>query len=251
MRVLTEKRQELILNQLKKEKIVTNQDLISQLNISESTVRRDLASLEEAGKLVRVHGGAKLAQEMTPELNMAEKSVKNRQAKQKVAQAAAQFVRDGDQVYIDAGTTTLELIPYLKDKAILAVTNGVTHAQQLLNAGIETIILGGQAKLNTQAIIGSTALRQLENYHFSHVFLGINSIDANLGLTTPDSEEATIKKQAAASGERIFVLADASKFNKVSFHKVLDLDKCMIITDRLSSDLSARFENLTTLKEVD
>ena len=250
MEVLTEKRRQLILTQLQQDKIIQSQDLVDRLSISESTVRRDLASLEADGKLIRVHGGAKLPRDLTPELDLSEKSVKNSQEKAQIACYAASLVQDGARIYLDAGTTSLEMVSHLKGKDILVVTNGVNHGHRLLTLGIETILVGGRAKLNTQAVVGSQAVDQVRNYRFSHVFLGTNSIDAKLGLTTPDSEEAAIKQAAAANGDRVFVLADQSKFDKVSFHKFLDLADCMVITSTLTDELRKDYQDLTTLKEV-
>lgn len=235
MRVLTEERQHYILEKLEREHIVKLNDLTRQLNCSISTVRRDLSQLEEKGLLIRVHGGAKRNYSIQTEIEMNEKRSKNVQSKQLIGQLAASIINEQEIIYLDAGTTTYEIIPYLKEfKDLKVITNGLAHAQLLTDLHIETIQIGGQVKEKTQAIIGSVAQKQLEQYRFNKAFIGINGIDYEYGYTTPDLEEAAMKKLAGKQANQCFVVADHTKFHHVSFAKVGELDDYSLLTDSVN-----------------
>ena len=137
--MLTEERHDYILNQLKKTGLVKSQEMMQYLDCSESTIRRDLALLEEAGELTRVHGGAKKIYQLDKELSTVEKSSINVHEKENIAKLAASFIEENDTIYLDAGTTTLYLIPYLKNKNIQVVTNGIQHAVLLADQQTKTI----------------------------------------------------------------------------------------------------------------
>ena len=141
--MLTEERHKIILDTLAKDNIVKLQDLVDETGSSESTIRRDLSTLEEAGFLIRVHGGAKRNYSVSAEDRMEDKTSKNVRDKQRIAEKAAQLVSDQDIIFLDAGSTTYEMIPFLKGKSILVVTNGVPHASLLSDMQIETILIGG------------------------------------------------------------------------------------------------------------
>lgn len=237
MKVLTEERHEYILEQINKADMVSIKELEKAMNCSVSTVRRDLSQLEKKGLLIRVHGGAKRIYTLESEMEMKDKSTKNVQEKNIIAKFAASFINDKDIIYLDAGTSTYQMIPYLKEiKDLLVVTNGVDHANQLLNHQIKTIIIGGRIKRKTKAIIGSTSIDQLGQYRFNKTFLGINGVDIEFGYTTPDPEEANLKKKAAGLSNKTYVLADHTKFGKVNFSKVADLEDFTLLTDKVDKD---------------
>lgn len=237
MKVLTEERHDYILKKLNRENTVKIKDLEKEMNCSISTVRRDLSELEEQNLLVRIHGGAKRVYTLSSEMEVTEKSTKNIQEKKDIARLASSLVEEEDIIYLDAGTTTYEMIYFLKDiQKLQVVTNGIKHAELLIDFGIATILIGGQIKATTKAIVGSVSLEQLSNYRFNKTFLGMNGIDVEFGYTTPDPEEAALKRMAVSLSNKTFVLADHTKFDKVNFVKVSDLEDCMIITDRIGEN---------------
>ncbi|MEN4336620.1 DeoR/GlpR family DNA-binding transcription regulator, partial [Streptococcus pyogenes] len=124
------------------ENYVSLEDLMQLLNSSESTIRRDLGELEQEGRLHRVHGGAELFHSLQEELSNQEKSVKNSHIKKAIAQRASQLIYDNDVIFIDAGTTTEFLLPFLQAKNLTVVTNSIHHAARLVELSIETIIVG-------------------------------------------------------------------------------------------------------------
>ncbi|GCF94498.1 DeoR family transcriptional regulator [Enterococcus florum] len=248
--MLTEERRKQIIELLDQHSIVKSQDLITLLDASESTIRRDLHELEKAGLLERVHGGAQRPQYLEKELGMVEKSSKNVHQKQAIAKMAADYIVEGDVIYLDAGSTTLEMIPFLKGKIMTVVTNSVGLAAKLVEQEIPTIVLGGRIKLSTDAVIGNQAIEQLSNYRFNKAFMGMNGAHLEHGFTTPDTEEAALKRIAMDHAQESFVLIDYSKFNQVSFSRVAPLEAATILTDKCPMIIYDRIKELTTLKEV-
>ncbi|MDU5334799.1 DeoR/GlpR family DNA-binding transcription regulator [Enterococcus sp.] len=248
--MLTEERHRKITDWLERDGLVKSQDLIQWLDASESTIRRDLQELENLGMLERVHGGAKRPQHLEQELGMAEKSSKNVQQKKLIARYAAKSISEGDVIYLDAGTTTSEMIPFLKNRAITVVTNSVGLAARLVEAEIATIVLGGRIKLTTDAVVGSQALEQLKQYRFNKAFMGMNGVRIDSGYSTPDPEEAILKRAAIQQSEEAFVLVDHSKFNQTSFVSVAPLSAASILTDTCPLVIHNQITEQTTLKEV-
>ena len=248
--MLTDERKQRILQLLEQHVIVKSQELMLSFDVSESTIRRDLQELEDEGLLERIHGGAKKSQKLSYEQTMSEKTFKNIQEKKQIATLAVNEIDDGDIIYLDAGSTTLEMIPLLKNKSITVVTNSVQHASKLVELQLPTVILGGAIKLATEAVLGSTSIQQLSQLRFNKVFMGMNGAHLEFGYSTPDLEEAALKKLAIANAEEAFVLIDHTKFNKVTFTKVASLKVATIITDNCDAAYLEDFQSITTVKEA-
>ncbi|HLQ39647.1 MAG TPA: DeoR/GlpR family DNA-binding transcription regulator [Tetragenococcus sp.] len=250
--MLTYKRHQLIIGFLTENDIVTVNELMERLKVSESTIRRDLNTLEQEGRLVRIHGGAKKISQLNFEASIQEKKDSFHEEKVAIARYCAQLIKKEDIVYLDAGSTTFEMIPFIaNDQALKVITNSVEHAAALVNRKIDTIILGGSIKLSTNATLGAQAITQLRQMNFNKAFLGMNGVDLNSAFTTPDPEEAAVKKIALQQSQRNFILVDHSKFQQKSFVQVAPLKKAEIITDRCPEHLLKAFQNQTYLKEVE
>lgn len=247
--MLTQDRQSKILSILKEQGSVTVARLTEILSTSESTIRRDLTSLAKEGKLNKVHGGATaLYQEFVSfEDNIDEKLKKNTEEKKEIAKYAASQIQDDDFVYVDAGTTTLLMTSFLTNSKATFVTNGIDHAKQLVKNGCTTVVLGGKLKQSTEAIIGIVAATNLQKYSFTKAFLGTNGISEKQGYTTPDTEEAMLKAVVMERSFVSYVLADSSKFNKVSAVSFGTLDTACIITDKCEVE---KIKKKTVVKEV-
>lgn len=247
--MLTQDRQSKILSVLEEQGSVTVARLTQLLDASESTIRRDLAYLAKAGKLNKVHGGATaLNQEFIRfEYNIEEKLTKHTNEKNAIAKYAAQQICDDDFVFIDAGTTTLLMTKYLNHSKATFVTNGIEHAKQLARNGCNTIVLGGRLKQSTEAIIGIVAASSLQKYSFTKAFLGANGVSEKQGYTTPDTEEAMLKAVTIEKSFVTYILADSSKFDKVSAISFGSLDSACIVTDKCPND---NIKKSTVVKEV-
>ncbi|WP_186577084.1 DeoR/GlpR family DNA-binding transcription regulator [Aquibacillus kalidii] len=248
--MLTIERQSKILELLNKKDFVTIQELVDQLSSSESTIRRDLSQLEKEKKLRRVHGGASNLHQKGEEPSLTEKSTKYLKEKDVIASNAAGLVQNGDCIFLDAGTTTYQMIKHLSAKDITVVTNGLNLAQALLELEIDTHLIGGLIKRKTNALIGPKATETLSQFRFDKSFIGVNGIHLDFGYTTPDPQEAAVKALAVNLGQKVYVLADASKFQEVTFSKVSDLKNAIIITNQLDLETYNEFSSETEVKMV-
>lgn len=231
--MLTEQRHEEILRLLKEKGSVTVTELTVLLDASESTIRRDISAMDQEGLLTRVFGGAvangtgSLSHEPTVE----QKRILFQKEKHLIARFAASLIRPEEVVFLDAGTTTGAMIGYLTQTEATFVTNAAAHAQQLAAKGLRVYLIGGMLKRTTEAVVGSQAVLALQSWHFSRGFFGINGIEKKAGFTTPDAEEALVKKTALAQSRECFVLADHSKFDRISAAAVAGLSAAEILTD--------------------
>lgn len=246
--MLTEERQIRILKLLEEQGAVTVTELTERLDASESTIRRDLNSLHKQGKLVKVHGGAtSLEDHMAPiEYDMTTKASLALTEKRRIAQYAASLIEKDDFVFIDAGSTTELMVDYITQPAEF-VTNALGHARKLAMKGLRVHVLGGEYKYSTEAIIGVEALRSLEPYHFTKAFMGTNGISMTGGYSTPDTQEAYVKKEVIARSGQAYILADHSKFNMTSRVNFAALEDASILTDQMPED---NYEQYTVVKEV-
>ncbi len=177
--------------------------------------------------------------------------IRDRYSKEKelIGRYAATLIKDDDLVYIDAGTSTEKLIHFIPNNSKATfVTNGIDHARELIHKGLRTFVIGGELKLSTEAIIGVTAINNLNSYNFSKCFLGTNGITVNNGFTTPDIDEAMLKHKAYEKSYITYILADHSKFNRVFAMSFGDLSKACIITDKVTDPI---FKEHTIIKEVE
>lgn len=238
--LLAEERFSKILAIISAKNSVTVQELMETLGASESTVRRDLNTLDSRGEIVKVHGGAMA---VTTDFKMRDDDVSDRRVmhmdeKRTAAQYAASLIQRDDFVYIDAGTTTEYIIDYISEKNAIYVTNAVSHARKLACAGFEVYLIGGRLKGTTEAVVGAAATEALSRYNFTVGFFGTNGIHKKAGFTTPDREEAGVKQTAMRHCKKCFIIADSSKFDAISPIKFADFNDAVIITDKISSAYS-------------
>lgn len=249
--MLNSERHEAILKIVNEKGAVSVAELTETLGVSESTIRRDLLELSRSGSLKKVHGGATLSRKqfIVNEDTVSDKQEKNIDEKRRIAKCAAEQITDNDFVYLDAGTTTLSMIDFLPEKLNASfVTNGISHAKLLSKRGFKVCILGGQLKHSTEAVIGIAAANNIQNYNFTKAFIGTNGINEAQGFTTPDSEEAFVKSAAINRSFVSYILADSSKFGKVSSISFATIDRACIITDSKPDRL---FEKFTVIKVAD
>lgn len=247
--MLTEQRYELILHILNERGAVTVSELSERLNISESTIRRDLNSLAETGKLNKVFGGATALRQSSGihEVGVANRAESMSEEKTMIARYAATLIHDDDFIYIDAGTTTARLIDFIDNRNATYVTNGITHGQKLSQKSLNTYIIGGKIKPLTEAVVGASGIKSIEGLNFTKAFMGTNGIDIEAGFTTPDIDEARLKAAAVENSYMTFVLADHTKFRRVCAATFAPLRKGCIITD---SCPDVKYSDITIIKEV-
>lgn len=250
--VLAETRRQLILNELRKERSISAQELAELLGASISTIRRDLIALEDKGLLNKVYGGAALneAQLSAVEMDMLTKEGLKLREKQTIGALAAAMIRADDFVFIDAGSSTLQLVQALEGEALKAVyvTNGLSHTRALAQKGCEVYVPGGRIRQRTEAIVGATALTSLRHYNFTKAFLGANGVSLDRGFTTPGIDEREIKAEVVRLSGESWFLADDSKFDKAFPAGICPLQSAGILTNRLPNE---SYRNQTDIKEAE
>lgn len=247
--MLTEERFARILSILESMGSVTVQQLMTELDASESTIRRDLTALDAGGQLTKVHGGAILKNTVysTRDDGVLSRKEKNKDAKEKIAKYAAGLITAGDFVYIDAGTTTERMIDYIANKQAVFVTNAITHAKRLADHGCTVYILGGEFKAVTEAIVGEEAVVTLDKYNFTKGFWGTNGVSLQKGFSTPELKEALVKKKAMENCKECYVLADESKFNQISSVTFAAFESATVITTGLKQTAFEKCENVRNI----
>jgi DeoR family fructose operon transcriptional repressor len=216
-------------------------ELAQAYDVTTETVRRDLAALDRAGVVRRVHGGAVPARA----LHLVEPGVGEREStradyKDAIAAAATEFFPlGGASVLLDAGTTTARIAALMPaDRELIVVTNSVPIAARLAAFPTVTLqVLGGRVRGITQAAVGEQALRVLDTLRVDIAFIGTNAISARHGLSTPDSDEAAVKRAMVGCANYVVVTADSTKVGReefVSFAPISSVDT--LITDTEISD---------------
>ena len=245
--MLTEERLQRIVAITDREGSVSVQELSQELNISKSTIRRDLIVLDNDRRVTKVRGGAvsNNMQYRTTDETVSFRKECNIDAKRAIGRYAASLIKDGDFVYIDAGTTTELMIDYIEPRRnVTFVTNGIGHAKKLTHLGFTVHILGGEFKLETEAIVGEETLIALDKYNFTKGFFGANGVSIQNGITTPDYREAVLKKKALSRCKEKYILCDSSKFSKISSVSFADIKKACIITDKFDNDKYSKYPNI-------
>ncbi|MGB2978403.1 MAG: DeoR/GlpR family DNA-binding transcription regulator [Propionicimonas sp.] len=213
------------------EEVVFIDELVSAVGVSASTVRRDVNALVEEGEVVALRGGAVKINDRVSELPATAKALINKDAKRTIAAEAAKLVQDGDVIYVDSGTTTLQLLPYLKSVRVKIVTSN-TSVLGMPEATLGRIILlGGDYLPDLGSIVGPMTERELADLYFDSAFIGANGCSRESGISTFDMREATKKRLAHERSRESYVLLDQTKFGKSAFCKALELDQSTIITD--------------------
>lgn len=235
MRSIAERHQ-YILEQIQTKGYVKVQELSKTLEVSEVTIRKDLKHLEGRKMLYRNHGSASSMSAIINDRHIDDKEKINQEEKVGIARAAARLLNENDKIIIASGTTLLSFADAIStiEEAITVITSSVKVSLTLCyNPNIEVIQLGGIMRKNSVSIIGHYADHILESLSCNKLFLGVDGIDLDYGLTTSNMSEARINQQMIDASQEIIVLTDSSKFGKRGFCKICDIDKVHhIITDK-------------------
>jgi DeoR family transcriptional regulator of aga operon len=230
----TSQRRATILQALTQHGSVQVNELVERLGVSAVTIRSDLTALESQGLATRSHGGATLTRTPPPEQTIPQKDAINHEQKERIGACAARMVAPGDNIIIDSGTTTISLARHLREaQNVTVMTNGLNIAWELAEApGVDLILTGGLLRKQSLSIQGAQAEACLQAYSFDKLFLGVDGFDLQFGVTTHHEAEASLNHKMVERAKKIIVLADASKFGRVSLHRIVQLDRVhTVITD--------------------
>ncbi len=210
-------------------------EIAAGLNASLATVRRDLLELEHLGQVERLHGAARIATGSHQELAFAARERDQIAAKRAIASSAARLIQPNETVFLDAGTTVLQLARHIKSRSdpIKVFTNGLVIAQELAHvSNITVTLIGGRVRPENLSMVGPAAIAMLDGLWFDRLFLGASAIDADGYVTSLDQDEAATNARTVQRSAAVVVLADSSKFNKRITHTVARLTKgCALISN--------------------
>lgn len=228
--MLAVERQSKIIEILQKRGSVLVDELAQEFNVSSMTIRRDLVKLQEKRKIERCHGGAVVRQEVT----YADKRTSHKREKEKLAEVCCGLVSEGDNVFLDAGTTTYEIAQLIKDrKGILIVTNDLEIAGILKNSEVELFVCGGSVQKSTGSMFGHYATQMLADFKFDIGFFGAASVNDDFEVMTPTIEKMWLKRQTPKQCRKAYLVVDESKFGKQAMAKINHLgDYTAVITDK-------------------
>lgn len=195
--------------------------LASRFGVTHSTIRRDLARLQEAGRVTRTFGGAMPAH---TESSLRQRIGEATDEKRAIGAWAATQVQANDSILLDGGSTVGALARELVGP-LHVVTPALSVVHELADvAGVEVDCLGGRLRAVSEGFVGPLAEAALERMTFDRVFLGADAVDAQLGLCEADAQQTRLKQLAARRGAAVFVLADSSKLGQRPFHAWTPLD---------------------------
>lgn len=227
-------RHQLILQKLQENGRVGIQELSDLMDVSGVTIRKDLKLLEDKNLLFRTRGGGSINNPYTIERPIDEKELIHAEEKQRIAKAAISLIGQNDSIIIGSGTTVFQVARHLHPtKHLTVITPAVKVTLELNNRPhVEVLQLGGLIRPNSSSVAGSQAERTLEGISCGMLFLGVDGIDLDFGLSITNLTEASLNEKMINASQVLVVLADSTKFGQRGLSKVCNLDQVhYIITD--------------------
>ena len=243
--MFAEERKLKIIDLLNQNKKVTVTELVRLFSVSSATIRSDLRELNDRGQLIRTHGGAIIETGAGFEPDTEQKRDLNLAAKQEIARLAIDLINNGDTVIFDTGTTTLELAKLLNQRQrIKAVTNDFEIARVLEEMkSISVVMLGGEVRRNFHCTVGAAGIDMLAQLSVDKAFMGTNSLSIAKGASTPNIQQAEIKKAMIASAQKVIFLCSNRKLGKDSFAHFASLDQIdALVIEKIDANEKLEFE---------
>jgi len=223
-------------------------ELSKLFRVSEVTIRNDLSQLEQKGLLIRARGGAIRSQGVGVDFALNIKAKKHYEEKRSIGKKATELIKDGDTIILDSGTTTMEIATNLGIFSELTIiTNALNIARQLVDyPNFKVIVPGGILRPKALSMVGPTAESAIRNYYCDKLFLGVDGIDAQYGISTPNVEEAHLNRVMIELSKEVIVVTDSSKFNRRSLAFIALMEQVhTVITDHaIPPDEKEKLENL-------
>lgn len=210
-------------------------------NVSMQTIRKDLHFLEERGVATRAYGGAISSEVVNASVEPAieTKRVTHVEAKERVGRMAASLVKPGESIMLDSGTTTLQIARFLPDdEDLTVVTNDFDVLSVLVQKRkIKIVMLGGELRRRNMAFYGAQTVAALDDMLLDKVFLGVDGLDIERGVTTHHEPEAQLNRRMLETAREVIAVTDASKFGKICLHRIVEIgDLDALVTDTAAPD---------------
>jgi len=247
-KLLVEERRRRIVAQVEQQGRATVEELAARFAVSTVTVRGDLEALARAGSLVRSHGGALPPSGSVTDAPLSIKAARHHDEKMRIAQAAVRMIRNGETIILDSGTTTAEIAVCIRNanfEALTVVTNALNVAMTLAGLpSVRVLMLGGMLRGTSYSMVGPDAERALAKLTADRLFLGVDGIDPEFGVTTPDPLEAELNALMIRVSREVVAATDSSKFGRRSLSVIAPLSGL----HKIVTDSGAAPEMLETLR---
>ncbi len=238
-----EERHQLIIDTLMKHESIQVSDLSSLLDVSTVTIRKDLTELEKGNKLYRSHGKAILINPYVNNRSVNEKEKLCPDEKKLIGKRAASLITKDDSIIIASGTTVRAFARCIRPINRLTVISASLQVSEILagNEAIDIVQLGGSLRMSSLSVVGKYAESPLSEFSCSKLFLGVDGIDLDFGITTTDIREADLN-----TAQKTIVLADSTKFRRRGFSKIANMEEIdLVITDaNIPDKIAQRIEEL-------
>ncbi|MBM7833758.1 DeoR/GlpR family DNA-binding transcription regulator [Clostridium sardiniense] len=241
------KRQQAILKYLKENKFAKTEDLAKLLNTSNITIRRDFQNLENEGVIKRRYGGAELIEgALNEDPYSNEENDARHKIKESIAKKAAEFIEDGDSIFINSSSTAIKILDYIQDKRVVVITNNGKILGMNLSSKVEVILTGGEVYGRKQSMVGDIATQIISKITATKCFMGVSGITSNSGISTSVLQETTVNmKMLENCNGPTFILADSSKIGIHHNFSSGDIDKVNYVI----TDINANKEEVKKLEE--
>jgi len=200
--------------------IVSLEQLQKEFGVSMNTIRRDVAQLVAEGKIQKIYGGVCIKENTGRLVPFAQRSAKNPSAKESIAYHAAQLVNDLDTIFLDSGTTTLNMLKHLRERKNVTVITYNVYAifEALPMENLRVIALPGQLNRETCSFVGNAAIKALESFNIDKAFMAATGLSIQTQVTNSSMGESEIKSKAMQKSLKSYLLLDSSKFDRVSMN---------------------------------
>lgn len=238
-------RQQYILSELEKNDFISLTDLVTKLNVSHMTIRRDIKILEQNGQLIQISGGIQSIKKIKSEPPRVEKELQHSKEKDLIGRLASRLIPPNVCIYLDAGTTSLALCKYILDRDDLTVvTNDLEVLNLLMNHNFPNIIhVGGHVRGVNKSTVGYLAANTIKSLRIDIGFLSSSSFD-DYAVTTPDPDKVLVKQAVIESSVKKILISDSSKYSHVATYVVFPIDilDTLVTDDKFSNKAKHNFE---------
>jgi DeoR family transcriptional regulator of aga operon len=227
-------RHQFILEKLKKEGKVSILDLVEEMEVSGVTIRKDLKLLEDKNLLFRTRGGGSINNPYAVDRPIYEKEFINSDEKKKIARAAVELIGQTDSIMIGSGTTVFEIARALyPTRHLTVITPALKVGLELSNRpNVEVLQLGGLIRQNSSSVAGAHAIQVLQEISCSILFIGVDGIDLEFGISISNLAEAALNQKMIETAQTVVICADSTKFDRRGLGRICSLDQVhYIITD--------------------
>ncbi|RXZ00810.1 DeoR/GlpR family DNA-binding transcription regulator [Fictibacillus sp. S7] len=211
-------------------------ELVTVFDVSKNTIRRDVQELVDNGKLKKVYGGVSAIHKKLESFQ--DRQVRNLQEKVLISEKASRFIEDGDFIFLDSGTTTIEMLNFLKEKSLTIFTNSIDFIVRAIPyENLNVISIGGMVDRKTNSFVNPRNMELLRDYNIKKAFMASTGISLVNGVTNASPDESELKKTVVNRSSEVYLLVDHNKFDKYGLMTYCGLDEVdYIVTDRLPED---------------